>query len=372
MEDGLEFLAQQQYPNGSWYSNWGTGLSTGPAVQAFQQAGYNAGDDVIIAGYNYGDVVGRAIDYLLTTGVLLHISPQMAGDPDTNGDGLGLVFRPSGMMSRDVQGTGTILPAIVGTETPNAIVTTGPLAGRTYSDIVQNTVDYFAYGQTDPNFGPYRGGWRYYANYSSADQSCTPWAVMALLAAEDWGTVEPAFVKSELEIFLGNIQNPSDGGVRYMPTFGGSNMYRTGAFLSEEFYVGHDDTDPSVQAALTYLNTYWQTTSTNGNYDNPGALWATSKGLEQIIGLDDTTTITNFKYSGPLDPGETWNWLEDYCQYLVDLQFANGSWAGQVYYDNIITTAWYVDVLAVATAPEPATLALLLIGGLALLRRRRA
>ena len=370
IEGGLRYLAQNQQADGAWSSNAGYGVSTGAMVRAFARAGYQAGDDVVLGGTNYGDVVGRGLNYLFSQAQAMNISVQVWGNPDTNGNGLGVKFVRGGPNSRDTQSTGMALDGIVAAGRPDMVVTTGQLAGWTYGQVVQDTVDYFAYGQVETVNPPYySGGWRYYANFGQSDQSCTPWAVTGLLAARQWGIEAPAFVTSELEKYLGYIQRP-DGGSAYMGDGSlGSNVYRTGAFLSEAFYAEDTAAEVRVQAALGYLNGRWTTGGTDGNFANPGAMWSVFEGLAALIGTDDNSWITNLYYgSGELDPGDTWNWCEDYCQYLVSTQQASGVWGGAVYYDNLLTTAWNVDMLVSAT-PEPGTVLLLGLGAVQLRRR---
>lgn len=371
LESGLEYLAQNQYADGSWYSNAGTGVSTGSCVQAFQKAGYYAGSDVIIKGTNYGDVVGKGLNYIFSRAQTVGISTQTYGNPDYNGNGYGVKLIPGGTNSRDTQSTGMSLMAIIGSGTPEAIVTSGSMAGRTYTEVAQDVVDYFAFGQVENVAANMRGGWRYWANYSgSTDQSCTPWPVMGMLEADQWSLTVPQFVHSELDNYMNYIQMP-DGGAAYMGTGSmGSNVYRTGALLSEQYFNGYTEDDTNVQMALNYINNYWQYSGTNGNFQNPGALWAVFMGLKDIIGIDDNLWIQNLRSEGLLDPGAEWNWSEDYWDYIVQMQNANGSWAGAVYYDNILTTAMYADVLSYSV-PEPATLLIISMGSLFVLRRRK-
>ena len=50
IENGLWWLAEQQQGDGAWACSWGYGVSTGAIIQAFQHAGFNAGDNVILNG----------------------------------------------------------------------------------------------------------------------------------------------------------------------------------------------------------------------------------------------------------------------------------------------------------------------------------
>ena len=68
IDDGLAYLAGSMTTSGDegyWsYSNNGTLAATAAAVLAFVEEGYLPGTDVEIGGTNYGDVVGKACDYI--------------------------------------------------------------------------------------------------------------------------------------------------------------------------------------------------------------------------------------------------------------------------------------------------------------------
>ncbi|UCG56028.1 MAG: hypothetical protein JSU70_14290, partial [Phycisphaerales bacterium] len=263
--------------------------------------------------------------------------------------------------SRDIYATGLALPPIAAVGTPGAIVGVGPQAGRTYADVIQDTVDYLAYAQNEASYvgDPKRGGWRYYANYNSSDNSTSQWPVVALLYAQSAGATVPAFVAGELAIWANYIQN-ADGGSDYPSGKGwGSNVSRTGTLLIQQTFVGWGLADPRVQAALTYLNNQWLTTANstwNGNFGHPYAMWAAYKGLQVTIGLDADQSVISNLHADPGDvdnPNHGWNWWEDYCEWLVTNQNADGSWPGYVYWTGPLATAWYVNILAATEIPPP-------------------
>ncbi len=347
VERGLTWLAQHQYGDGHWPDDSGyyAVATTAGAVQTFINCGFEPGDDVVVNGVHYGDVVGKGLGYLFANATFIAISPQQYGNPDTNGNGLGILFRYPGTNNYDIMTTGLALTAIVAVNTPNAIVTSGPLAGRTHAQIVQDTIDYLAYGQEDGT-SPMRGGWRYWANFGSSDQSCTPWAAHGLIAARQWGIEAPAFVETQLESFIYYIQPVSgDGGAWYMYNSGPSNVYRTGELLSEFRCVGEDRNNSNVQRALTFLNTRWQTTGIDGNFGNYGGMYAVFRGLEHIVGLDDNTAITNLHSPGNLDPGQTWNWAQDLTHSLVTTQYADGHWNPYGYFPTVLGTCWNIEMI---------------------------
>ena len=409
IDRGIEWLAQQQTAGGYWaYADQDQSTAaTGAALLAFLEEGWKAGDDVVVGGNHYGDVVGKGLTYLLSRAQIYNISGEPAGNPDGDGNGKGVKFVLGGDDSRDTYVTGLVLPAIAKSGTPDKLVTTGPLAARTdgtgaggkwtYRDVVQNTVDYFAYGQADSGWA--RGGWRYYADYNQSDNSTAQWPAIGMLFAQAMGVSAPNFVKDEHAYWVDYIQDGASGGSGYD---GPTNMIsesKTGGLLVEMVFAGDSTTgvpynlaNADLQAALGYLNTHWKDGATGtwyGNFGHPYAMWAVYKGLEQTVGLYDTTEITNLRNQAtvraggaPLDAGDTWTWWEDYSEYLVQSQSGDGSWGGYSYWYGPLATAWNINILNATQVPgQPSGVPLPSaawagLGGLALVallrsRRRR-
>jgi hypothetical protein len=169
----------------------------------------------------------------------------------------------------------------------------------------------------------------------------------------------PAFVATELAIWVNFIQN-ADGGSAYEDTktnLGYSNVSRTGTLLVQQVFSG---AVAGIAAAQTYLNNQWLTTANstwNGNFGHPYAMWAAYKGLQVTIGVDADTSVISNLHADPGDidnPNHGWNWWEDYCEYLVNTQNANGSWNGYGgYWTSTLTTAWYINILAAVAIPPP-------------------
>ena len=413
IDSGLAWLATQQQSDGHIEGgdyNYDV-ASTGSAMLAFLEEGWKAGDDVYIDltddgtdnGTNYGDVVGKGLDYLLNQAYVYNLpsGSEPMGNPDANNNGTGIKFNlqagtwngdNSYNHARDTYLTGIVLPAIAASGTPNKVVTSGAAAGMTYKDVVQDTIDWFAYGQSDS--GTARGGWRYYADYNQSDNSTAQWGAIAGLYATEMGVTAQAGVKDELAYWTEYIQNDVSGGSGYDRPNYLVNESKTGGLLIEMVFA-EDDTlgndydlsNPDVIAALNYLNTTWQNTanSWNGNFGHPYAMWAIYKGLETTVGLNDTTVINNLRDQGtaPLDAGDTWNWWEDYCEYLVGAFNAGGGhWNGYSSWNAPMATAWGINILNATQIPgdpdpdpipEPATVLLFGFGllGVAGISRRK-
>lgn len=375
IDAGLAYLASTQTTSGLYAGSWPAGgtdymlSATGSALLAFLEEKPNWGANAA----TYQQVVDRGLNYLLSNATVVPISAQPAGNPDGDLNGIGVKFYPGGANTRDTYVTGLVLPAIASSGTPNALVTVGPLATRTdgsgaggrwtYRDVVQNVVDYYAFGQSEGASPGPRGGWRYYANYGSSDQSTTQWPVISMMYAQNMGVTTPAWVKSELTYWTNTIQQAS-GAAMYMPGVVYGEMNETGALLLEQDFLGWPTSDAKVTAALDFIERNWQwilgnNTNYDGNFGHPYAMWAVYKGLEVTIGLDDTTTITSNLHADPGDidnPNHGWNWWEDYCEYLVNSQVKTGtsagSWAGYSSWNSWLATPWYINILAATEIPD--------------------
>jgi hypothetical protein len=338
IQDGLAWLAANQYPDGHFYGSYAL-ADTAAAVLAFENEGHFPG-----GGNTYSTEVEKGLDWLFTRAFKQSINPQTAGDPDTNGNGLGIYFNYSG---RPTYETGMVMQAIVASNTPTRLVNTGPCTGMTYAQVVTDTVDYFAWAQTDGGTGI--GGWAYGPvnnNSTHGDNSISQWPVLGLVAAEQWGINAPQFVKDKLQLWVTYIQN-ANGASGYSHPGNYLNIAKTGGLLVEFYYLGDDQFTARAQKAINYINSRWNVGPSGtwyGNRGHPYAMFSVFKGLE-LMGV---TTIPNAPGNTETPAGDWWG---DYSEYLVNTQLSLGNWNGYGYWYHSMAVGWYIVILQATVFP---------------------
>jgi hypothetical protein len=379
IDNGLAWLASTQVTSGAegyWpYSNNGTIAATGSAVLAFLEEGYLPGDGSI-----YDDVVTKAVTYIFNratvdgrfgveTAGYEHYAEDYSnnGAPYDEGNDEAIYFEP-GASTRRVYTTGIVAPVVyalgnaLGTGTVVGIGSAA-ISGKTYAQAMQDIVDWFSWGQVEPNRGNFRGGWRYDANYSDSDNSTAQWGSLPLLYAADWGLGVPQYVFDELERWVNYIQN-TNGGSGYSTPTNYVNVSKTGGLLLELAAIGAPVGDPRVVAALGFIDSRWNTGPSGtwyGNLNHPYAMWAVYKGLQVygflsffdcgpkniLIGTGMPAAPGGFSICFDAAPttSAASDWYSHYCDYLVGIQNGNGSWSGYWYWTGPLATGWYINIL---------------------------
>jgi len=353
---------------GQPYGNWSDSYpvaAAGVAVDAFQLHGNKCNGDY--EGDPYVETVQRALNYLLANTYSFSINVQPAGDPDTNGNGIGLVTNqgPSVTDSRQTYIGGICMVAMASSGAPSRVAAVGgaDVYGRTYADIVQDIVDFFAWGQSDVGTGSHRGGWRYYANYGNSDMSTAQWPPLGMMAAErNMGSTVPGFVRTELELYLDASQwtslNNYNGCFGYYPQAYYPNITKAAAGTICHEFIGTPLTDPRVESAIGFVYRNWNNTGTCWDWTQ---LHGNSYGMYGLmkacrIPQPDITEITEYDYNAGTQTTNSFDWYyypatqsqQGLAHYCVVTQQGDGSWddtvgCNRVY--NAMCTGWRVLVL---------------------------
>ena len=347
--DGLEWLAGIQNPDGSWPGNEPV-ARTGLAVLKFIDRAKELGENPFEEPHQYHMQVVKGLNYTFLNAHAMNITvpPQPHGDSD--GDDIGVYF-DSGDNWHRTYTTGICLMATGAAdacadmlELPSPIIASRPLANQTYEDVIEDTVDYLAFGQNDG--GPERGGWGYYENYVGwSDNSNTGWVTLGLgYALASGATIHP-FVYDELEIWINFIQNavdgdPNDGGSGYDHPDSWVNMLKTGNLLYQMRLVGYPMDDQRVIDAIDYQERHWNDTGWDPGWRGGGGWpdWAHHQATFSIMKGFEAYGIDLIDLNNDTIPEH--DWFDEISSRIVDTQNPNGSWNHDNWGDEVLSTTW--------------------------------
>jgi hypothetical protein len=347
IEEGLRYLNSTQTSDGYWGSAFYPVGYTAMAVLSYENApnnhfGWNLTDP-------YHTTVQKGLDWLFSQATVQSIANQTVGNPDSNGNHIGIFFS----QAVPIYQTPMVLMAIVASQAPPNVTTTGPasVVNRTYYDIAVDIVDYLAWAQNEGPSG--RGGWRYYPNYGDSDNSVSQWPVLGLMAAELWGINAPAFVKSELLNWTATSQNLDNtyenntyyGSFGYTDKQTFNSIAETAAGIMELTYCSVSKTDPRIVAAQGYIVTDWLTNSGwRVNIGNFYAMYAVMKAC-RLAAPTPIEFIANYTGAPKI---EWYNGTGQYADQLITKQYGDGHWSQWVAPESIgadLSTAWGVLIL---------------------------
>lgn len=262
VDDALWWLYRQQYADGHWVSYGGYYASpTASAVHAFEVNNHlETGDP---DEDPYVEAVAKGLAYLFTRLSNYGIGLQTYGDPDTNGNGIGI-----GVYSgRAIYEGGMVMDAIINSRTPSAdcgVDFDGDGTTDTYLEVVQDMCDMYAWGQDDS--GSDRGGWRYSWNYDSDNSACQ-WAAIGMIPAErTWGCTVPNFVKEQNDGWL----NYSYWDYGLYSGFGytgpGMGTARTPSGMVQLSFCEKDTSDYRWVGCEDYFVLYWDSWRNSRDY----------------------------------------------------------------------------------------------------------
>ncbi len=338
IEDGVAWLAAQQNSStGYWQDGGYMGGPTGLALIKLEERAFELEYTPFDPCYPYKENVENGLAYLFSQMSIISTPNQPAGDPNTDGDGIG-VYVSTGAITYE---TGIAMMAIAASRAPDREVNSpgSPVHGWTYKQVLTDMVDYMAFGQVDSGSG--RGGWGYSHNEGWADNSNSGYAVSGLGYAESprYGFLcsIPQFVKDELKIWIDYIQidgGDDDGGSGYTSP-SSANILRTGNLVFQMTFAEITPEDPNFQRALAYIGRKWS----SGWSGDCQAMYCTANGLW----YSDINTIV-------VDGNER-DWYADFADNLVNTQQSNGYWYSS--YGNVLGTEWALLALEIPSGPWP-------------------
>jgi hypothetical protein len=357
IDDGVAWLVAQQNPDGSWGSYY-TVACTGLAVLKLEEHSVDAkyGYGLLSPfdlGNPYLENMENGLNYIFLNANVIDISVQPAGNPDTNGDNKGVYFG-----GEETYETAIAIMAIAASRSPDRVVHVlgSEVDNWTYENVVQDAVDYLAFGQTDNYAGVYRGGWYYEANEYYSDQSNSGWATFGLGFAESptYGFMStiPAFVKTEENYWVNYIQSHDNenypdyyGGAGYEGPNSWVNILKTGHLLYQMEFLGDTAATPRVQDAVDYLVRHW-----NDNDVDPGWRGAPDgvAGYQAMNNVMKGLFTLGIRVIGGID------WQTEFENVLLAQQLDDGSWPNS-YWDedvnNILSTEWALLCLEMIVPP---------------------
>lgn len=368
IDSGVAWLVEQQNEDGSWGEIyvWDSEEYQQNPVAKTALAVLKLEEHAVDSQYGYGlpspldptyiyyDNVVAGLDYLIanvhseTIGLQIHDSSS--DDPDTNGNGIGVYF-VSPEWGYTVYETSIAIMAISASRAPDL-----------YGDVVQDAVEWLAWAQTDSDYG--RGGWNYGPMDNAdgrSDNSNSGWVTLGLAYAESpaykFECTIPAFVRSELNIWIEHIQNdpgPADDGWCDDPDGGSGysfpdewvNILKTGTLLQQMAFYGDPVDATRAQDAVDYIVRHWDDPNPDPGWrGEPASYQATfmvMKGLESFA-IDEINDI---------------DWFDEISDVLVEQQNDDGSWPWCNWDDGeqILSTEWALLTLQKVVPPITATI----------------
>jgi len=358
IDNGVAWLVAKQNPDGSWGS-WYPIAQTALAVLKLAEhavdAKYGYGlPSPFDPGNPYREDMENGLNYIFLKASVISIDNENAGNPDNNGNGKGVYFSSTPWTGHRTYETSIAMMAIAASRAPDRVVNVPGSAvdNWKYKDVLQDAADYMAWGQTD--FGSGKGGWYYNESVEgwSSDQSNSGWAVFGLGFAESpaygFMCTIPAFVRTEMNIWIDYIQNDvdgdtNDGGAGYTDPNGWVNILKVGHLLYQMEFVGDTAENQRVQDAVAYIVRHWN----DANVD-PGWRGWPAAGYHAMYNVMKGLAGLGIHVIDGID------WQTEFEEVLIDQQLGDGSWPVSYWDyggDRILSTEWALLTLQKVVPP---------------------
>lgn len=348
VEDGLEWLAENQQDDGSWDGGGddadigATGLALLKFIDYAREQGY---DSPTNTSYEYSDNVTRGLEFLNSHLVTVSVVP--VGGYDGNGNG-----------------SMTYLDGFHRTYVTSIATMAYSANPDTSSDLVQDLTDWLVNAQCTDNTSQFYGVWDYMGFSCFGDNSNTGYAALGLGYAQNAGASIPDSTFTALISYVDYIQNDPgiadngteddpDGGSGYHTPDSWVNSLKTGNLIFEATLVNDSSDSSRILNATDYIYRHWNDdiAGWKGNLSAPipyntqyQATYAIMKGFEAIQ-LDNLSGI---------------DWFDNISTTIVADQLPDGNWTnGPAYvtpdgnYANIATdelcTTWALLTLEKVT-----------------------
>jgi hypothetical protein len=312
----------------------------------------------------------RLVVYLLANATPVGIGGKAIGNPDYNGNGIGIYLGGNSTYT-----DGICAAALAAAVSPGFLAPAGNAAWvhrRPMKDVMQDIVEWFAYGQGDAGTWG-RGGWWYAANSGGADGSTNQWPILAMSTAEEnQGIHIPDFVRQNTPYFIARTHylgaDDNNGGWGYTG-YDYLNMAKTSAGMLAHYFVGDSVSHPEVESGLGFLYRHWNdndgcwNVGMGASYAMYGAMKSMRKPQPNI------TQIHDFDYIHQVPTGNSFDWYYapvgsprvGIASNLLSRQHADGSWSDTTGCHGLSpahTTAWDTIMLAkgVTTIPPAAAI----------------
>ncbi|MBL3619163.1 MAG: PKD domain-containing protein, partial [gamma proteobacterium endosymbiont of Lamellibrachia anaximandri] len=361
IDEGLWNLHQRQtrttsdgYPSGWWQTHTSGGYyasAIAPAIQSFEINGhFETGDQ---SNNPYVETVDRGLKYLFTLLTKYDIAAQTYGEPDTNGNGIGISVNSV----RPIYEGGSVMDAIASSRSLLQRTVTGVdnIKRRTYFDVLTDMADQYNWGQTDD--ATIGGGWRYSWN-TSIDNSAAQWGAIGLQAAQDiFGIPVPLWVKERNDVWLNYSYNGTGFG------YGGAGNGRatTPSGMVQLAFDDFEVTENRWATAEDWIGSQWSVTDVDSiiyewgcNVPLAGtetcrdyyAMYAFTKAMR----LGNPEPVINLAANG-------YNWFDDpddgIARILIDDQLDTGRFQGNYRASWDMRSAWAVIMLSRTLFVQP-------------------